>query len=123
MSIPWTLEPARFDFSKCVPRCSREQMNDGFMERLNEAYDLYPFVLTSAYRTKEWERSHGRKGTSAHCLGKAVDIATPDSRTRYHVLDALQRVGFTRFGFGKTFIHVDNDVCASRPERCIFIEF
>lgn len=117
------LTPMRFDFTKCTPRCNREDMNGVFLEMLERAFDIYPFALNSGYRTEHWERTHGRSGTSAHCHGKAVDIATPDSRTRWYVFQALLRVGFTRFGIGKTFIHVDNDVCQTRPDRCIFIEF
>lgn len=112
------------DFGNCVPKCSESQMNTAFLKQLEEAYHVYPFRLTSAYRSPEWERKHGRAGTSAHTLGRAVDIATPDSRTRYYVLLALLRVGFSRFGIGKAFIHVDNDASMERrrPDRCIFLE-
>lgn len=116
------VEP-RFDFAKCTPKCTASQMNTRFLEDLSRAYDIYPFRLTSAFRTPEWERKNGRSGTSAHCLGKAVDIHTPDSITRYYVLDALKRAGFVRFGIGKTFIHVDDDVCRTRPANCLFLEF
>lgn len=112
-----------FEFHKCTPRCSDLQMDEAFLARLRDAWRIYPFKVNSAYRSPEWERKHGRSGTSAHTLGKAVDIATPDSITRFYVFDALRRVGFSRFGFGKAFIHVDNDVCHSRPDNCIFLEF
>lgn len=118
-----TLVQPRFDFDKCVPSCRAGQMNEAFLRDLERAYDIYPFKLTSAFRTPEWERSHGRSGTSAHTLGKAVDIFVGDSVTRYYVLDALRRVGFVRFGIGKTFIHVDDDVCRTRPAHCVFLEF
>lgn len=122
MSLEFDLVAPRFDFAGCTPPCTRLQMHDGFIRRLEEAYDIYPFVLTSAYRSPEYERKHGRAGTSAHVQGKAVDISTPDSRTRYHVLVALMQAGFTRFGFGPRFIHVDDDPSPSRPERSIFFE-
>lgn len=116
------LTPCPFEFEKCTPKCSRSQMNEGFLAMLEEANRLYPLRLSSAYRSPYYERKHGRSGTSAHCLGKAVDILTPDSRTRFHVLEALYKAGFTRFGIGPRFIHVDNDVNPTRPERCIFLE-
>lgn len=112
----------RFDFDKCVPKCRAGQMNEAFLRDLERAYDIYPFKINSAYRSPEWERQRGRSGTSAHTLGKAVDISTPDSITRYRVFDALRRVGFVRFGIGKTFIHVDDDVCRTRPAYCMFLE-
>lgn len=116
------LKPCTLDFSTCTPKCSELQMDKVFCARLEDAWKIYPFRLNSAFRTPEWERKHGRAGTSAHCKGRAVDIATPDSRTRWYVLNALLRVGFSRFGIGKAFIHVDDDVCRTRPDRCIFLE-
>lgn len=123
MAFRFDLNAMPFEFDRCTPKCSVEQMNFAFLERLEEAYRIYPFTLNSAYRSVEYERRKHRAGTSAHCKGRAVDIATPDSRTRFYVLDALRRVGFSRFGIGKAFIHVDDDVCATRPDRCIFLEF
>lgn len=116
------LEPLTLDFSTCVPKCNHLQMNTAFLKKLEEAWHVYPFRINSAYRSPQYERQRGRSGTSAHCVGRAVDIATPDSRTRWYVFNALLRVGFSRFGFGKAFIHVDDDVCKTRPDNCIFLE-
>lgn len=120
--IPLKLTEFAFDFSKCYPPCSESDMDENFLKQLEAAWEFYPFKLNSAYRSPQWERAHGRRGTSAHCVGRAVDISTKDSRTRWCVFDALVRAGFTRIGIGKTFLHVDNDVNASRPERCLFLE-
>jgi zinc D-Ala-D-Ala carboxypeptidase len=46
---------------------------------------------------------------SSHKKGLAVDISTNGSDKKYIVLNALIKVGFTRFGIGNTFIHVDAD--------------
>lgn len=112
-----------FLLDSAIPRCSDADMDNGFLELLEKAYRIYPFHINSAYRTPLWEKKHNRAGTSAHCKGRAVDIATPDSRTRWMVLNALLLAGFTRLGIGKTFIHVDNDVCDTRPDKCLFLEF
>ena len=41
--------------------------------------------------------------------GYAADIAAPDSRTKFIIIDSLLKAGFNRIGVGKTFIHCDND--------------
>lgn len=111
-----------FLLDSAIPKCSEADMDKHFLELLENAYRIYPFRINSAYRTPKWERDHRRAGTSAHCKGRAVDIATPDSRTRWFVINALLLAGFTRIGIGKTFVHVDNDVNETRPDKCIFLE-
>lgn len=78
---------------------------------LDDARDLarVPFVLNSAIRCPAWNKHEGGADNSAHLKGWAVDIQTPDSRTRYRVLKALFAKGFHRIGIYKTFIHADMD--------------
>lgn len=68
-----------------------------------------PFKINSAFRSVEYEKSQGRKGTSSHCFGLAVDIRCTTSLQRLKIVSALLEVGFERIGIGKTFIHVDFD--------------
>lgn len=81
------------------------------MRKLDDARNLcsYPFVLNSAFRSKEYEIQHGRTGTSSHCNGLAVDISCLTSICRLKMVIALLAVGFRRIGIYPTFIHVDND--------------
>lgn len=111
-----------FEFHKCTPKCTQDQMDKNFLEKLEAAYRLYPFTLSSAYRSVAYEKERGRRGTSAHCKGRAVDIPIRTSCDRFYIMDSLRRVGFNRFGIGKNFIHVDDDVCATRPANCIFLD-
>lgn len=99
------------EFTKARPSCTLSDMNDSFMNRLDEARHIagVPFVVTSAYRSKQYEIAKGRTGTSSHCLGLAIDIACSSNFNRLAILDALLKVGFRRIGIGKTFIHVDYD--------------
>lgn len=115
---PWS-----FLLDSAIPKCSESDMDRSFLEKLETAFRIYPFKINSAFRTPMWEKKHGRAGTSAHCKGRAVDIASSDSRTRWMVLNALLLAGFTRIGIGKTFIHVDTDVCETRPDKSVFLEF
>lgn len=88
-------------------------MKPDFMRKLNEArHDAgIPFVLTSAYRTPEWEVSKGRKPDGSHTTGKAVDIACTGSRQRHLIVANLLKAGFHRIGMNKdkNYIHVDAD--------------
>lgn len=100
-----------YEFKACRPMCNIDDMNEDFMKVLDDARELagVPFKLTSAYRTKEYELSKGRTGTSSHCKGVAVDIYCTDSRKRYLIVQSLIAVGFMRIGIAKNFIHVDAD--------------
>lgn len=99
------------EFAKCTPSCKITDMDADFLSLLDECRERagIPFVLNSAYRTKSWEKSHGRNGTSTHCLGQAVDIRCNTSANRFKIVKAALEVGIPRIGIGKTFIHLDID--------------
>ena len=89
-------------------------MNMKFVQRLDQARESagVPFKITSGFRSPEYHAELKKRGyhtspSSEHLKGNAVDIATPDSVARYKILKSLMDVGFTRFGIGQTFIHVD----------------
>jgi len=98
------------EFNKCTPPCSLQDMNQDFMKRLDNARRLagIPFVLSSAYRSKQWEYSHNRKGTSSHTEGRAVDILCNSPANRFSIINSLIKAGFSRFGVADSYIHVDD---------------
>jgi len=106
------------DFQRCNPSCSMQDMNQGTINRLDKATDIagFKFRLTSAARTIEHEKSKGRAGTSSHISNnfgsRAIDIATPDSRTRFKVMQGLIGAGFNRIGVNlvSNFFHADDSV-------------
>lgn len=108
------------EFNKCDPPCSLQDMNQATMRKADAARRLagIPFVLNCAYRSKQWDLSKGRTGNSAHTRGRALDFRCNDSKNRYKMVAALQAVGFTRIGIGKTFIHADDD--PSLPQNVIW---
>lgn len=108
------------DVSTAVPGCSLEQLNSRLVDTAILAQRMcgHPFHINCAYRSKEYDISKGRSGNSAHCKGFALDIATPDSHTRYLVLVGCVLAGFRRIGVGKRFLHVDLD--DSKPNPIIF---
>ena len=100
------------EFGRCSPSCSLQDMKQTTMSKLDTAREIagIPFVLTSAYRSPEHDRSKGRSGTGAHTLGRAVDIRCNKSRNRFLVVNALLKAGFKRVGIAKTFVHADDSV-------------
>lgn len=103
------------EFIRCSPSCHLSDMSPVFMHSLDNARaDAgIPFVLNSAYRSREYELSRGRTGSSSHCKGIAVDISCKDSYTRQKIVTSLIREGFDRIGIADTFIHVDADYLKS----------
>lgn len=108
------------EFKKCVPSCSIEDMDGGFLALLDKVREKagIPLVLNCAYRSREWDKSKGRSGNSAHTRGKAVDIRCNTSANRYKIVKAALECGICRIGVGATFIHLDNDT--SLPQGVIF---
>lgn len=104
------------DFSSATPTCQLEDMDEDFMHRLDTARGLagIPFIVSSAYRTVEYEKSKGRDGTSAHTKGLAVDLKADHSRERFLIIRSLLKAGFQRIGSGEDFIHVDFDQAKDR---------
>lgn len=99
------------EFRACVPSCSIEQMEPGFLElldRVREAAGI-PLVLNCAFRSVAHEKKMGRSGNSAHTRGRAVDIRCNTSANRYKIVAAALECGIRRIGIGRTFVHLDND--------------
>jgi len=93
-----------------------DNMNENFICMLDDARELagIPFKITSGFRTPEYNKLLMQEGyktskNSAHTKGLAVDIYTSDSSSRYKILTALLKTGFTRIGIGNNFIHCDID--------------
>lgn len=95
---------------KCKCGCNESKMDDEFMQKLIRIREDcgFPFSLSSAYRCPEHNNAVSSTGlTGPHTTGHAVDIKA-NSRQRYKVMEAARKVGFTRFGIAKSFIHIDD---------------
>lgn len=99
------------EFARCKPSCELSDMSERLMQMLDDAREIcnFPFYVNSAYRSQAYELTKGRKGTSSHCKGLAVDLCCGSSFVRGKMLSALIKVGFTRIGIYPTFLHVDID--------------
>jgi len=99
------------EFQKCTPSCSMQDMDQSFLTILDAIRSLsgVPLLLNSCYRSPAYERTKGRAGTSSHCKGIAADIRCSASGTRYKIVAAAMKLGITRIGIAKTYIHIDTD--------------
>ena len=92
---------------------SGENMCPEFLYKLDLARGMakIPFKINSGYRTPKHNTKVGGVKNSSHinipC--NAADIHVQDSNARFMILNSLIAQGFTRFGIGKNFIHVDSD--------------
>lgn len=107
----------RLDFTHCNPASSGAELHEVLVERLIMAqrYAGFQFTITSAYRSQAYERSKGRKGTSSHCRGLAVDVSARDSHSRYKIVLAAAFANIPRIGIGENFIHLDIDETKAHP--------
>ena len=96
------------EFVRCTPFCSIEQMDQGFLNLMDEVRKRagIPLVMTSAYRSVSWELTHGRSGKGDHPQGVGVDFKCSTSATRYKIVKAALECGVRRIGISKNFIHI-----------------
>lgn len=108
---------SELNLSACVPACDISQLDASLVDRILLAQKMagLQFVATSGFRSKEYELSKHRKGTSSHCKGLALDVSARDSFTRFKILVAAVLTGIPRIGVGKTFLHLDIDESKAHP--------
>lgn len=105
------------DFRSCVPRCDESQLHPELLSMLRSMQKFcgWSFLITSGFRSKSWEFSKGRNGSSSHTKGLAVDVSASDSHARYKIVIAAGAVGVPRIGIGKDFVHLDIDETKAHP--------
>lgn len=108
---------SRLNFSVCSPAHEADKISPALSDAIILAQKMagFQFTITSAFRSQAWERSKGRKGTSSHCRGLAVDISARDSHTRFKVVASLLYAGVPRIGIGENFVHADIDETKAHP--------
>ena len=111
---------SEINLKNCVPACSVEDLNPKLVERIIMAQRMCgeQFVVTSGFRSQSYERSKGRKGSSSHCKGLAVDVSAINSHLRFKIVAGCILAGFPRLGIGKTFLHIDID--ETKPYPIVF---
>lgn len=89
-------------------------MQNFFLEMIAKAENIYgkPFIINSGYRSKQYQEELRKNPrikaakNSPHVQGVAADISLVGENTD-KILSALRKVGFNRFGVGRSFLHVD----------------
>lgn len=86
-------------------------LNPELVKKLDEARHIagIPFKINSGLRNEEQNKKAGGVADSAHLSGLAVDIACTSDIDRWKIVSAFHKVGFTRIGIAKTFVHGDID--------------
>jgi zinc D-Ala-D-Ala carboxypeptidase len=102
------LQPHEF---VCRCGCGLMNMQYSHMEMLYLARMMsgIPFLISSGSRCSVHNKNEGGSDTSDHLTGHGTDITVNQSRTRFIIFDSLLKVGFTRLGVGKNFIHAGNN--------------
>lgn len=97
------------DFSNCLPPSDAHELDTLLLSILDEIEECtgQELKINSAYRSQDYEVIHHRTGSSAHCLGKAVDIACYSNGLRHSIIKTALQNGVNRIGVYKTFIHLD----------------
>jgi uncharacterized protein YcbK (DUF882 family) len=93
-------------------------MNTAFLNKLELARKMagIPFIITSGYRSQVYNDSLAESvPNSAHTKGLACDIALRSDEDRRKIVHALVAVGFSRFGLGNSYVHVDDDTSKPTP--------
>lgn len=116
MSKP-RFDPGKLDFKSSVPASQESDLHPDLVSMLKSMQSLigWPLTITSGFRSKSWELSRGRNGSSSHTKRLAVDVSAIDSHARYKIVVAAGAVGFSRIGIGKNFVHLDIDETKAHP--------
>lgn len=107
-------EKSEFD---CKCGCGLNNMQESHMDKIYAArIDAnIPFVIRSGSRCEKHNKDEGGESTSDHLYGHGSDIGAKSGRAKYRIETALLKVGFTRMGRGKTFVHAGD--APQNPER------
>jgi len=114
-----------FNISEFYCKCDREHDKQLVSEKLILLLDIardrasVAFRITSGYRCPEHNNEVDGVSDSAHVKGLAADIKAESSTIRWKILTELTKVGFSRIGIHKSFIHVDID--DSREQEVVWV--
>ncbi len=84
------------------------EMNSDFLIRLDELRKLVdePLIITSSYRSIDYNKSVGGASKSQHLIGNAADLACNNGILRAKIIYNALSLGMS-VGAAKGFVHVD----------------
>ena len=99
---------------------SGSNMKPELLQKLDNARTIagVTFKVNSGYRTAAHNAKVGGVADSSHCQGWAADIAATSGTSKFTIVNALLKAGFTRIGIASSFVHVDCD--PTKPAQVIW---
>jgi zinc D-Ala-D-Ala carboxypeptidase len=84
-------------------------MQDEFIHALDQLREAcgFPFRITSGFRSPNHSLEIKKSKPGTHAQGIAADIAVSDGNQKFLIVQNGMALGFSGFGQGKTFMHVD----------------
>lgn len=98
------------DFNLAYPSCTLAEMDILFLKKLDECRDRcgFPFHVSCAFRSTDWDKRHNRSGGSYHCKGRACDIRYHNSAELHSIVKNAMFCGLNGIGIYPTFVHLDD---------------
>ena len=86
-----------------------DKMDKDFLIKLDElrGYVGQPLIITSSYRSPEYNKSVGGAKRTMHMKGKAVDVVCLEGKFRRDIVHHALNLGLT-CGIADRFIHLDD---------------
>jgi uncharacterized protein YcbK (DUF882 family) len=99
---------------------SGSKMQPKFLQMLDNARSIagVPFKVNSGFRTEAHNLKVKGVADSSHVQGWAADIAATSGTSKFTIVNALLKAGFTRIGIASSFVHVDCD--PTKPAQVIW---
>ena len=96
---------------ECKCGCGLYNLSEELLAKLDIIREKVgkPLIINSACRCEEHNRKIGGKTDSAHLKGYAVDISAKNGRDKFLIIENAIRLGISRIGVYKDFIHLDID--------------
>lgn len=116
--VMWTKYFKESEFA--CKHCGAVDMDATFINLLTQLRRAaaFPFVINSGFRCPEHNRAEGGHPNSSHLVGKAADVRAEANWQKFRIVREAIRVGFTRIGVGKTFVHLDYDL--DKPQETLW---
>lgn len=94
-----------------VTGSAAQHMSADFIRKLDAIREEvgFPLIINSGYRSQQWNSHVGGSTTSSHMKGVAVDIRVINDMQRHAIVKAALKHGVNRFGWGRTYVHLDID--------------
>ena len=112
---------SRYEF-ECSCGCGFDDVDDYHVEQLQEISNItgIRMVINSGCRCTEHNEDVGGSFDSDHLSGEGSDIAVSSSRDRFRLVEAAIKVGISRIGIAKTFVHFGTSLTKAQEVMWVY---